>query len=317
MSLPLIALMGPTAGGKTALALALAERLPVRVISVDSAQVYRGLDLGSAKPEPEILARVPHQLLSICDPSEIYSAARFVMDARREIEQAQQAGQVPLLVGGTMLYFRALLSGLSALPQADVSIRQQLLSEADTQGWPALHAQLAMVDPVTAARLHPNDAQRIQRALEVYRQSGIPLSQWHQQQSPKAAEWTVLKVGVMPSLRVTLHERIALRFQQMMQRGFLEEVTALRARGDLHLNLPSMRAVGYRQLWQHLDGELSREQAVEAGIAATRQLARRQLTWLRKEPALHWLDAAESVPVDAVLRLWEQTVATSASRQIA
>lgn len=298
-----ITLMGPTAGGKTPLAAALAERLPLTVISVDSAQVYRGMDIGTAKPDAALLAKVPHRLLDIADPAEAYSAARFAADATCEIEAAHAEGKIPLLVGGTMLYFRALLEGLSALPAADEGVRAEISAEAAERGWPALHVELAKVDPVTAARLHPNDAQRIHRALEVFRLTGQALSQLQSARALPKPRWDVLRLAIQPKERATLHQRIEARFEAMMALGFLDEVRGLRARADLHPDLPSIRAVGYRQLWAHLGGELSLEQAVQAGIAATRQLARRQLTWLRAEPALHWLDGDGAPPLEAAMKM--------------
>lgn len=287
--LPAILLMGPTASGKSALALALCEALRAEIVSVDSAQVYRGMDVGTAKPPPEVRAHVPHHLIDLCDPAEAYSAARFCDDATRVIAEVRARGHVPLLAGGTMLYFRSLQHGLSELPPADPAFREALAAEAAQLGWPALHARLARHDPVTAARLHPNDAQRIQRALEILERSGTPAS-GHARPAAGALAGPVVKLAVNPRERAVLHERIGARFRQMMAAGFLEEVARLRARGDLDPELPSMRAVGYRQLWSHLDGAYDLETAIARGTAATRQLAKRQLTWLRAEPGLHWLD---------------------------
>jgi tRNA dimethylallyltransferase len=301
---PLALLLGPTASGKSAVAMALAERLPIEIVSVDSAQVYRGMDIGTAKPGAAERAAVPHHLVDVVDPHQSYSAARFVADAHAAIAQIRARGRLPLLVGGTMLYARALVQGLHRLPGADPVLRRRLEDEARTLGWPALHARLAQVDPVTAARLEPGDAQRIQRALEVFESSGRPLSEWLSRPvagdrgatadalSPAASDGSdpgppqrVLHIALEPSTRALLHERIATRFRAMMTAGLLDEVRALRARGDLHADLPSMRCVGYRQAWAWLDaGEARIEPLIEAGIAATRQLARRQLTWLRAMP---------------------------------
>jgi tRNA dimethylallyltransferase len=297
---PTVLLMGPTASGKTGLALALAERLPLEIVSVDSAQVYRGMDIGTAKPSAELRARVPHHLIDVADPAQPYSAARFCEDALALVEQIRGRGHVPLLAGGTMLYFRALQSGLSELPAADPVLRARLAAEAERHGWPALHARLAQVDPGSAARLHPNDAQRIQRALEIVELGGAPVGQLQARRSGRLAG-PVVKLAVNPPQRAVLHERIRARFLEMMEQGFLDEVRRLRARGDLSPDLPSMRAVGYRQLWAHLDGTWDRATAVERGIAATRQLAKRQLTWLRAEPEVVWLDPADPALVERAL----------------
>lgn len=282
---PAILLMGPTASGKTAVAAAIAQALPCEIISVDSAQIYRHMDIGTAKPDKELLARAPHHLIDIIEPHESYSAARFRDDAlalMREI--SEERGKIPLLAGGTMLYFKALFEGLDALPGADAAVRKAIEAEAAAAGWPALHAQLARVDPATAARLAPNDQQRIQRALEVCRLTGEPLSRL-QAQGARSAGWRPdLFLSLEPHDRAWLHERIARRFDAMLAGGFLDEVRALRARGDLHPGLPSMRSVGYRQAWETLDGAYPPESLRERGIAATRQLAKRQLTWLRAMP---------------------------------
>ncbi len=290
-----VVLAGPTASGKSALALALAARLPLEIVSVDSALVYRGMDIGTAKPTPAERAQVPHHLIDIVDPTDAYSAARFAADAAALAAQIRARGRLPLLVGGTMLYVKALRDGLHALPPADAAVRATIDAEALVRGWPALHAELARVDPATAARLPPLDAQRIQRALEVWRVSGRPLSDWHAQARPDAAvdadaAWPV--VSLEPRQRAWLHQRIAERLQQMFAAGFVDEVRALRARGDLHAGLPSMRCVGYRQIWQGLDDGAfggardtttgpGAEAVRDAAVAATRQLAKRQLTWLR------------------------------------
>lgn len=283
-------LMGPTASGKTALATALYQRLPVELISVDSALVYKQMDIGTAKPTAEELAITPHHLIDIRDPAQSYSAADFRSDALRLIAEIQQRGNIPLLVGGTMLYFKALLDGISPLPEADAAVRLQLETEAASKGWAALHEELAKVDPVSAARIHPNDPQRINRALEVYRLTGRSLTELTAEKGEPFA-FPVHQFAITPADRAVLHQRIAIRFEQMLAAGFEQEVLRLKQRADLHPDLPSMRCVGYRQMWQYLDGECSYQQMTERGIAATRQLAKRQLTWLRGWPDLNWLNS--------------------------
>ena len=286
MSKPLLlCVMGPTASGKTDLAVAVARLMDCELISVDSALVYRGLDIGSAKPD------YPHHLVDIRDPSQPYSAADFAADANRLADDISARGKTPLLVGGTMLYFKAFLDGLADMPAADPQIRAQIEAEAEAVGWPQLHAELARVDPDSAARIHPNHSQRLARALEVYRASGVPISQWQnaEPENLPRERFRIVQVAICPQQRSILHQRIALRFQQMMTAGLLAEVETLFRRDDLHGDLPSMRTVGYRQLWQHLAGECSLEEAVERAVAATRQLAKRQLTWLRKWPDLEWI----------------------------
>ena len=279
-----VCLAGPTASGKSAVALALAAEVPLEIISVDSAQVYRGMDIGTAKPSAAERAAVPHHLIDLIDPSQVYSAARFAADAMRLVGEIRSRGRLPLLVGGTMLYFKALREGLHAMPGADGTVRRAIDTRAAAQGWPALHAELAQLDPETAARLAPNDAQRIQRALEVWQISGRTLSEWHRlgaANAPPAGAWPM--VALEPTSRAWLHARIAHRLDQMLDDGLLREVQALRARGDLQASLPAMRCVGYRQAWQALDaGDL--EGLRDAAVAATRQLAKRQLTWLRSVP---------------------------------
>ena len=282
--------MGPTASGKTALAVSLVERFPLEIISVDSALVYRGMDIGSAKPDAATLARAPHHLLDIRDPTEAYSAAAFCDDARRLMAAIVARGRVPLLVGGTMLYFRALLQGLDDLPRADAALRKKLEAEAAARGWPALHAELAAVDPATAARLAPNDSQRIGRALEVFRLTGTPMSSLLDQ-AQSELPYRVLQLALIPSDRAVLHRRIAARFDAMLAEGLLDEVKTLRRNYVLSPDLPSMRAVGYRQAWAYLDGEIDLKALREQGIAATRQLAKRQLTWLRSWPDAVVLDS--------------------------
>lgn len=285
----IICLMGPTASGKTALALDLAEKHNCEIISVDSALIYRGMDIGTAKPTAAELARGPHRLINILDPSESYSAADFRRDAITHIDDIIAKGKTPLLVGGTMMYFKALLEGLSPLPSADETIRLQILAEANQHGWEYIHQQLAEVDSVAAARIHPNDPQRLSRALEVYRISGKSMTELSQTKSA-ALPYRVSQFAIAPTERKMLHQLIEKRFNIMLEQGFIDEVAQLKARGDLHLDLPSMRCVGYRQAWQHLDGEFDYSTLVEKGVAATRQLAKRQLTWLRSWPELTWLE---------------------------
>lgn len=296
-----IALMGPTASGKTDVAIQLVRELPVEIISVDSVMVYRGMDIGSAKPEPEVLAEAPHRLIDILDPAEPYSAARFREDARREMDEITAAGRIPLLVGGTMLYFRALLHGLSPLPSADPGIRARLEQQAREQGWESLHARLAKVDAEAAARIHPNDPQRIQRALEVYELSGMPLTHL-QQQNAELLPYRFAKLALIPSDRSVLHERIARRFALMLDQGLIGEVEQLYARGDLHDQMPSIRAVGYRQVWHYLQGRINYTEMNDKGIIATRQLAKRQLTWLRSEPDIRIFDALDRKIGDRLLK---------------
>jgi tRNA dimethylallyltransferase len=301
MSSQWIGLAGPTASGKTAAALALAEVLPLEIISVDSALVYRGMDIGTAKPTQEERSRVPHHLIDILDPTEAYSAAQFVADAQRLIADIAARGRLPLLVGGTMLYFKALYEGLDAMPPADPAVRAALDVEAAERGWPALHAELAQVDPATAARLAPNDAQRIQRALEVWRSTGRPLSSFHRADKTPLAPQPL--VALEPTDRAWLHARIAQRFDAMLDAGFVDEVRALRSRGDLHLGLPSMRCVGYRQAWEAVDAGSPPDELRERGIAATRQLAKRQLTWLRSMPWRHVVACDAEGATQAVVAL--------------
>ncbi|MCB1734316.1 MAG: tRNA (adenosine(37)-N6)-dimethylallyltransferase MiaA [Gammaproteobacteria bacterium] len=281
-----VCLMGPTAAGKTDLAIAMVDAFDMDIVSVDSAMVYRGMDIGTAKPDARTLARAPHRLIDICDPADPYSAGRFRDDALREIAMIQGAGRTPLLVGGTMLYYRALLGGIAELPASQAAVREPLLADLNAQGAPALHQRLAAIDPVAAARIHPNDPQRIVRGLEVHAISGRTLTDW-QNDTPPGLGQPVLKIAVMPDDRAVLHERIARRFHQMLKEGLIDEVEALYRRGDLNPDLPSIRAVGYRQVWKYLAGEYDRETLIERGIIATRQLAKRQFTWLRSETDLH------------------------------
>ncbi len=288
-----ILLMGPTASGKSALAMRLAEKLPVEIVSVDSAQVYRGMDVGTAKPGAAERARVPHHLIDIIDPTEVYSAAAFRTDALRLIGEISARGRVPLLVGGTMLYFKALLEGLSDLPSSDPAVRAKIDEEAAERGWPAMHAELARVDTATASRLKPGDSQRIQRALEVYRVSGQPMSDLIGRTAEDCLPFHPIGVGLMPSDRRALHRRIEERFDAMLASGLVEELRVLRGRYALHPSLPSMRCVGYRQAWEHLDGEITGADLRNRGIFATRQLAKRQLTWLRSMRGMEFFDCLD------------------------
>ena len=283
--LPVIFIMGPTASGKTDLAIALRDHMPVELINVDSAQIYDQMDIGTAKPDIETLTRAPHRLLGFCDPADSYSAADFAQDAKKEISEIHKLGRIPLLVGGSMLYFKVLLEGMSDLPAADAEIRNSIQRQADIEGWSSLHAELAKVDPKSAERLHPNHSQRIQRALEVYRITGVSLSDL-QQQSEGGIEDTydVQQYALIPQNRALLHQRIEQRFTAMMEAGFEDEVKKLFHRGDLHSDMPSIRAAGYSQLWSYLKDEISIDEAVERAIIATRQLSKRQQTWLRNWP---------------------------------
>ena len=304
-ALPLyICLAGPTASGKTAAALAIARAHPVEIISVDSALVYRGMDIGTAKPSAAELASVPHHLINIRDPLHAYSAAEFVHHAQTLISQIAARNRLPLLVGGTMLYFKALFDGIDPMPAAQPALRAAIEAEAQQKGWPAMHAELAQVDAVTAARLAPADSQRIQRALEVYRASGRPLSHFHAR-SATTARSTIPLISLEPLDRAWLHARIAQRFDAMLAAGFIDEVRALRARGDLHAELPSMRCVGYRQAWETLDGLWGMDSLRERGIAATRQLAKRQITWLRSMPQRQVVDCQAEDATEQVLRAVE------------
>lgn len=286
--------MGPTGAGKTDLAIALAQRLPVEIVSVDSAMVYRGMDIGTGKPAPEILARFPHRLVDILDPAEAYSAGQFVRDALQAIHDIHARGRLPLLVGGTMLYFRALRRGLAELPEADPDVRADLDAQAAQRGWPTLHAKLERIDPAAAARIQPNDGQRIQRALEVFRLCGRTLSELHAATAAPDPSLSFHAYAWAPSDRQSLYRSIETRFASMMQAGFLAEVRRLYRRGDLHVRLPAIRCVGYRQLWAHLAGEMSLDGAIANAILATRHLARRQFVWLRAERELEWIDTLES-----------------------
>lgn len=322
---PAIFLMGPTASGKTDLAMQLCERLPCDIISVDSAMVYRGMDIGTAKPSPEEQARAPHRLIDICDPADTYSAADFCRDARREMADITAAGRIPLLVGGTMMYFKSLLNGLSDMPSADPALRRELEVVAAEQGWEALHKELSRLDPVAAELIHPNNHQRVLRAVEVIRLRGVPISELWRGGKPASGDigvikdypyftrwqadesdslpYTVTQLAIAPMERSQLHERIRLRFVQMLAQGFVNEVQGLMARGDLHADMPSMRCVGYRQVWSHLEGAFDADAMVEKGVAATRQLAKRQLTWLRKWRNLHWLESDSGQNLTVALKI--------------
>lgn len=322
MAKPLaIFLMGPTASGKTDLALQLCDQLPCEIISVDSAMIYRGMDIGTAKPSPEELARAPHRLIDICDPADTYSAADFRRDALAEMAEITARGRIPLLVGGTMMYFKALLSGMSNLPSADPELRATIEREAGMAGWQALHDELSTKDPEAAARIHPNNRQRLMRAIEVIRLTGRPISELWQSGEARESDvedftyttqwqadeqaslpYTVFQFALAPADRAVLHQRIEQRFNAMLEAGFLDEVRALKARGDLEPDMPSMRCVGYRQAWEHLSGKTDYDCFVDKGTAATRQLAKRQLTWLRKWQGIHWLASADPAQVLGTLK---------------
>ncbi len=297
-----VCLMGPTASGKTDIAVGLCERLPFEIISVDSALVYCGMDIGTAKPGAAVLAHTPHRLVDIRDPEEPYSAGEFVRDARRAMDEIFAAGKIPLLVGGTMMYFRALIQGIARLPAADQEIRRQIDAEAEIAGWPALHAELVRCDPNSARKLSPNDSQRIQRALEVYRLSGRPLSEWQEKarasRAPDDIEY--IRLALQPEPRQALHTRIERRLNTIINNGFPDEVKVLRERPRLTREAPSMRSVGYRQFWAHALGECSLEQARYKTLVATRQLAKRQITWLRSDPDKVCFDPLEADVIDAI-----------------
>ena len=299
---PVICLMGPTASGKTALAMALQDALPCDIVSVDSALIYRDMDIGTAKPTKDELADYPHRLINLRDASESYSAADFCRDALAEIAEIRSRNRIPLLVGGTMMYFKSLIEGISPLPTANAEVREKIEAEANEFGWQVMHEKLAEVDPISAERIHPNDPQRLTRALEVYRLTGNTLTQLTQIKGDKLAG-NVLQLAITPKERSTLHERIALRYQQMIDLGFEQEVVKLKSRDDLHQDLPSIRCVGYRQMWQYLEGECDHDEMVFRGICATRQLAKRQLTWLRNWPNLHWLTTDDETNLEQVLAL--------------
>lgn len=303
-----VCLMGPTASGKTALAIELLAHHPFEIISVDSAQIYRGMDIGTGKPDAETLARAPHHLLSILDPAEAYSAADFRRDALQLIGEIKARGNTPLLVGGTMMYFRLLRDGMASMPDADSGVRARIEAQARVEGWAAVHAELGKVDPQAAARIHPNDPQRLQRALEVYRVSGKTLSALHAEEAVERLRGNksgldLTFFAIQGVERGVIHERIKTRFIQMLEDGLVDEVRALYERGDLSLSLPSMRSVGYKQVWQHLEGELKYEELVDRGIIATRQLAKRQITWLRSWDDLHSLPSSIQDSLHKLLKI--------------
>jgi tRNA dimethylallyltransferase len=313
---PAIFLMGPTASGKTDLALRLVDQLQCEIISVDSALIYRGMDIGSAKPSVETLQKYPHYLVDILDPAQSYSAAQFRTDALKSMADITARGRIPLLVGGTMLYYKALTEGLASMPPADIQVRALLEQQAAVEGWAALYAELQQVDPVSAERIHPNDPQRLLRALEVWRTSGQTMTEHRARQALEKQQlhasngshlpYNVATFAVAPQQRSVLHERIAQRFHLMLEQGFITEVEALRERGDLHIDLPSVRAVGYRQAWAYLDGDYAYDEMVERGIIATRQLAKRQFTWLRSWSDVEWLDSLSNEKMNQALKKLKQ-----------
>jgi len=304
--LPVICLMGPTASGKTALAMALCDALPCDIVSVDSALIYCNMDIGTAKPTKNELIAYPHHLINLRDASESYSAADFCRDALVKIESIKAKGRIPLLVGGTMMYFKSLIEGISPLPAADEKIRAEITEEANRLSWQALHDELARIDPTSAQRIHPNDPQRLIRAIEVYRITGNTLTQLTQKKGDKLAG-NVLQLAITPEERSTLHQRIELRFKQMISQGFEDEVKQLKSRKDLHEDLPSIRCVGYRQMWQYLNNEFDHDDMIFRGVCATRQLAKRQLTWLRNWPDLHWLTTDDKTNLSRILSLLESS----------
>lgn len=304
-----IFLMGPTGAGKSDLALALVEELALEIVSVDSSMVYRGLDIGTAKPSLPVRSRITHHLIDLLDPAESYSAGRFVRDALAAMQDIRSRGRVPLLVGGTMLYFHALLDGLADLPTADEDFRRELDERAEREGWPALHAELARLDPVAAERIDPGDAQRIQRALEVIQATGSPLSELQTARQPFVERASTLRIVLAPAVREVLHGRLETRLSSMMQQGFLEEVERLHARANLDAGKPAMRSVGYRQLWDYLDGRSSLDEAVYRVLVATRQLAKRQMTWLRQHRDANWFDPLESQSAGHITRLVREALA--------
>ena len=302
-NLPVVFLMGPTASGKTALAMQLYDELPCAIVSVDSAMIYKGMDIGTAKPDAETLRQYPHRLIDLCDPAEAYSAAEFRRDALNEISEIRNSGKIPLLTGGTMMYFNALKNGLAQLPEADPEVRQRLLDEANAMGWPHMHAKLAKVDPDSAQRLNPNDSQRLQRALEVYEVSGRTMTDLWAEQEQQKPEFPIISMAVMPNDRAELHQRIEQRFDIMLEQGFVDEVRALWDRGDLNLQMPSVRCVGYRQVWECFSDTWDYETMRFKGIVATRQLAKRQVTWLRSWEKLAWMDTHDPKLLSNALKL--------------
>lgn len=297
--------MGPTASGKTALAMELYDQLPCEIVSVDSAMIYRDMDIGTAKPDSEMLVRYPHRLIDLCDPSEAYSAAEFRRDALAEIKRIRGEGKIPLLTGGTIMYFHALQNGLADLPEADPQVRERILQQAETEGWAAIHARLAEVDPQSAQRLNPNDSQRLQRALEVYEVSGRTMTELWAEQEKQKPDFPIVPMAVMPQERSELHQRIEQRFDIMLNQGFEAEVRKLWERGDLNLQMPSVRCVGYRQMWEYFAGTWDYEMMRYKGIVATRQLAKRQVTWLRSWENLAWMDTHDPKLLSNALKLIE------------
>lgn len=297
--------MGPTAAGKTDAAMILQDQFAGHIVSVDSALVYRGMDIGTAKPTQQELQKYPHELVDICDPWDAYSAANFCEDAYKCMEKARNEAKVPILAGGTMMYYRSLQQGLSNMPNADPEIRQQILQEGQEQGWDLLHQRLAKIDPDSAKRINKNDPQRIQRALEVYAITGQTMTELHRADEGEKLDYQTLKLVIAPE-RAVLHQRIEKRFKIMLEQGFIEEVESLKANPKIQLEMPSMRSVGYRQVWQHLDGKLDKEEMVYRGIVATRQLAKRQWTWLRKEQNCIWLDPTNQGYLNQIEQLTEE-----------
>ncbi len=304
-SLPVVFLMGPTASGKTDLAMKLYDQLPCEIVSVDSAMIYRGMDIGTAKPDAELLSKYPHRLIDIRDPDEAYSAAEFRRDALALIEEIRAAGKIPLLTGGTMLYFHALKNGLASLPKADPDVRERILNQAQAEGWDTIHRRLAEVDPDSAARLNPNDSQRLQRALEVYEISGRTMTELWAEQEAQKPDFKIIPMAVMPTARSELHDRIAQRFDIMLDQGFVDEVKTLWDRGDLNLQMPSVRCVGYRQVWEYFAGTWDYDTMKFKGVVATRQLAKRQVTWLRSWENLAWMDTHDPKLLSNALKLIE------------
>lgn len=303
--LPVVFLMGPTASGKTALAMQLYDAIPSEIVSVDSAMIYRGMDIGTAKPDPETLQRYPHRLIDIRDPAEAYSAAEFRHDALSLINEIRGVGKVPVLTGGTMMYFQALLNGLANLPEADPVVRDRLFNEAEEKGWPAMHERLQRIDPDSASRLNPNDSQRLQRALEVYEITGRTMTELWAEQEKQKPDFPIISLAVMPQERAELHDRIQQRFDIMLGQGFEEEARELWERGDLNMQMPSVRSVGYRQMWEYFEGNWDYETMKFKGVVATRQLAKRQVTWLRSWENLHWLDTHDRKLLANALKLIE------------
>jgi len=302
-NLPVVFLMGPTASGKTDLAMQLYDNMPCEIVSVDSAMIYQGMDIGTAKPDAATLARYPHKLIDICDPLDAYSAAEFRCDALAQIEEIRSAGKIPLLTGGTMLYFHALKNGLATLPKADADVRERILKEAELNGWESIHSRLAEVDPESAARLNKNDSQRLQRALEVYEITGRPMSELWAEQKAQQPDFSIIPMAVMPKDRSELHERIEKRFDIMLDQGFIDEVRGLWDRGDLTLQMPAVRCVGYRQVWEYFAGTWDFETMKFKSVVATRQLAKRQVTWLRSWENLTWMDSHDSKLLSNALKL--------------